>query len=57
VDESIPKDIESYKKLVNLIVDDHLKKGKNVIVHCLGGLGRAGTFSAACLIRDNLNAK
>lgn len=31
-------------------MDEYLKKGKNVVVHCKGGLGRAGTFGASCLI-------
>ena len=38
------------------IVDEHLKKGKNLMVHCMGGLGRAPTFVATCLIYTGLTA-
>ena len=50
MDDSIPTDTESYLKLANEIVSGYLRKGKNVVVHCMGGLGRAPTFAATCLI-------
>lgn len=50
VDNSIPKDSEKYKELVKKVVNEYLEKGLKVVVHCKGGLGRAGTFAAACLI-------
>ena len=50
VDNSIPTDTEAYLKLATEIVENHLRKGKNVVVHCMGGLGRAPTFVATCLI-------
>lgn len=31
-------------------MDDSLRKGKSVVVHCKGGLGRAPTFACACLL-------
>lgn len=34
--------------IVSIIVT-HLYAGKNVLVHCRGGLGRAGTICACCL--------
>jgi len=34
-----------------------LKKGKNVVVHCMGGLGRAPTFAASCLIYSGVKPK
>lgn len=34
--------------LVPIIVN-HLSRGDNVLVHCRGGLGRAGTICACCL--------
>lgn len=30
-------------------------KGNNVVVHCKGGLGRAPTFVASCLIYSGVN--
>jgi len=42
---------------VKRIVDDHLMKGNNVVVHCLGGLGRAPTFAASCLIYGGMNSE
>lgn len=31
------------------ILIQHLFQGQNILVHCKGGLGRAGTISACCL--------
>ena len=41
--------------LAKEIVDGHLKVGKNVVVPCRGGLGRARTCSHACLIYAGLD--
>lgn len=49
-DMDAPGDIERFKKLVKKIVDEYLKEGKRVMVHCQGGNGRTGTFVAACYI-------
>lgn len=43
--------------LAKEIVDGHLKVGRNVVVHCMGGLGRAPTFAATCLIYAGLDPK
>ena len=56
-DTTIPEDKEAYKKLAKEIVDEHLRKGKNLVVHCMGGLGRAPTFVATCLIYAGLTAE
>jgi protein-tyrosine phosphatase len=32
-------------------VDQHLRQGRNVLIHCVGGLGRAGTLAACWLKR------
>ena len=37
------------RKLVRRLADS-LGSGKNVVVHCWGGLGRAGTIAASCLV-------
>lgn len=34
-----------------------MKEGKNVVVVCKGGLGRSGTFAAACLMYGGVSAK
>lgn len=44
------------KKGVKEIVEEQLKKGKNVMVHCELGTGRALTFAAACLIYEGQKA-
>jgi protein-tyrosine phosphatase len=46
-DGSVP----SVKDLAGLIpvIIQHLLMGQNVLVHCRGGLGRAGTICACCL--------
>ena len=42
--------------LVPIIVQ-HLSAGQNVLVHCRGGLGRAGTICACCLGHFGHNGK
>lgn len=44
-DASVPTSIEAFKTLVNVAVTK-LADGKKVVVHCKGGLGRAGTVTA-----------
>jgi len=34
-----------------------VRAGKNVVIHCRGGLGRAGTLAACCCIRLGLDAQ
>lgn len=46
-DHHIPT-IEDTKILINLIIK-HLKENHNILIHCSGGVGRAGTISA-CLL-------
>jgi len=41
---------------VREVVENHLKLGRNVVVHCMGGLGRAPTFAASCLIYSGIPA-
>jgi protein-tyrosine phosphatase len=48
-DVSIPRDADAAVRLVARILRD-LEQGRNVVVHCWGGLGRAGTIAAACLV-------
>ena len=43
--------------MVRLIVDNHLAKGEIVMVHCMAGRGRSGTFAAACLIYKGVKAE
>lgn len=57
VDTTVPPNQEEYKGLVRKVVDLYLNQGKNVLVHCRGGLGRAGTFATACLIRQGYAPK
>lgn len=50
-DMNIPREAEAkeYEALVQDIVN-RTRKGKNVVVHCRGGLGRTGTVAACVLV-------
>ncbi|PJZ71574.1 hypothetical protein CH373_01555 [Leptospira perolatii] len=49
LDQRVP-DSEGLERLLDKI-DSDLYSGKNVLVHCVGGLGRSGTIAAAYMIR------
>jgi tetratricopeptide (TPR) repeat protein/protein-tyrosine phosphatase len=48
VDGSIPSDPNDFAKDITVLADE-LKRGRRMVVHCKGGLGRAA-LTAACLI-------
>jgi protein-tyrosine phosphatase len=45
----VPADAAATRRLV-LRVLRALERGEDVVVHCWGGLGRAGTIAACCLV-------
>jgi protein-tyrosine phosphatase len=45
----VPSDVEATRRLVTRILRV-LERGDDVAVHCWGGLGRAGTIAASCLV-------
>jgi protein-tyrosine phosphatase len=49
-DGSPPPDMATFQTITTRIIT-HLKAGQTVVIHCRGGLGRAGTVAAAVLIR------
>ncbi|EPG64800.1 cyclin-dependent kinase inhibitor 3 [Leptospira wolffii serovar Khorat str. Khorat-H2] len=49
LDQKVP-DRSSLEVLLDRM-DTELSSGKNILVHCVGGLGRSGTVAAAYLIR------
>jgi protein-tyrosine phosphatase len=48
-DFSVP-DEDQARELVEMILSD-VTSGKNVLIHCMGGLGRTGTVAACTLVR------
>jgi protein-tyrosine phosphatase len=48
-DGGVPKDGDAIRALVSRILDA-TRAGKNVLVHCRGGVGRTGVVVASCLI-------
>lgn len=51
VDADIPSDTVAFRAFVNELAG-HLRQGERVLVHCRGGLGRAGLVSACLLTLD-----
>jgi protein-tyrosine phosphatase len=49
-DGSVPADPGAFDELVDELVDE-LENQRTVVVHCKGGLGRAGTLAASVLVR------
>ncbi len=45
----VPSDVAATRRLVGRMLRT-LERGDAVVVHCWGGLGRAGTIAAACLV-------
>jgi protein-tyrosine phosphatase len=49
-DMGVPADIDGVHHLASVITGlAHF--GKRIVIHCRGGLGRAGTIAAVCLVR------
>jgi protein-tyrosine phosphatase len=53
VDGSIPDDPQNFTEIINGI-SNLLDDEKTVVVHCMGGLGRAGLTSACVLVSKGL---
>ena len=47
----------SLEQLIEIVrwINQRARKGKKVLIHCLGGSGRSGTIAAAYLMTQGLN--
>lgn len=48
-DVSVPKSMDETVKLVNRLLAD-ARRGRTVVIHCRGGIGRTGLIAASCLV-------
>ena len=55
VDGTAPK-MKQIREVVGVLLP-LVRAGKNVVLHCRGGLGRAGTFAACILVAIGLTAE
>jgi len=46
-----PADLDEH---LSIVIDNYTLQGKDVLVHCRGGVGRAGVFAACWLLRLGL---
>ncbi|CEI98555.1 hypothetical protein RMCBS344292_12662 [Rhizopus microsporus] len=53
IEGSCPETIEEAQHAIH-IVNNEMNKGNNVLVHCRGGVGRAGLFACCWLLENSL---
>lgn len=56
VDHHVPRSDEAFEAALEA-VDEDLRRGRTVLVHCVGGCGRTGMFVASLLVRAGLEAE
>jgi protein-tyrosine phosphatase len=54
-DRSVPTSVSEFDELLDSVTE-YLRKGKAVMVHCWGGVGRSSVIVACALIRYGLSA-
>lgn len=54
-DGDVPASASAVDELVAAI-DDRLRAGQNVVIHCAGGLGRSGVIAGSLLVRQGATA-
>ena len=50
IEMAAPEDIGTAAELIDRLCNEY-REGRNVVLHCRGGVGRAGTMAACCLLQ------
>jgi protein-tyrosine phosphatase len=53
-DRSVPTSVSEFDEVIDSVTE-YLRKGKAVVVHCWGGVGRSSVIAACVLIRNGLS--
>lgn len=53
-DRDIPSNLPAFRQLVNKL-DNELRQGRHLAIHCYAGIGRTGVLAGSLLIQDGMH--